>query len=427
TSLRKSNLVLPAQQIDLRLQQGMFWPQQYLLWRRNPDKLSPLAQARYIGFYNTLWLIANDAIVGVAVGALLLDNAPYLASLMERFIQTYTIDRTRDMIVWLMGSPAGLKLNADLNGILGTLFMELLVLWSGWAQALCPHLPQLIRVISACSVVGVSMSISVFLDLLAIITVHLHLCYIVASKIYYWEVQGLVSMFTLFRGKRKNVEKNRIDSAEYTLDQLLLGTILFALLTFLFPTVAVYYVLFSLIRISVVLTHAVFEIVLAFVNHFPLFAIMLRIKDPRRLPAGIIIDASPLRDAFDLSVWWKSFGSQSEAHATETVKRAGEGAVYMRMKTAPLSYSSIFYQYKYLWTRLRTHYLLTDILNSLFLGRNIQVIPKLQVRLAEKEMSFFCDCFPKSLFMYLVNSCSFSVSHGAFVYLLVSHLAGEEV
>lgn len=41
--------------------------------------------------------------------------------------------------------------------------------------------------------------------------------------------------------------RNRIDSAEYDLDQLLLGALLFSVLIFLFPTVAVYYTLFSLV------------------------------------------------------------------------------------------------------------------------------------------------------------------------------------
>jgi phosphatidylinositol glycan class Q protein len=103
-------------------------------------------------------------------------------------------------------------------------------------------------------------------------------------------------------GKRYNVLRNRVDSWEYDLDQLLFGTILFTLLAFLFPTVLVYYTLFALVgapltrlggtaadmqtqtRLAVILLHAGVETVLAFLNHFPLFALMLRIKDPWRLP-----------------------------------------------------------------------------------------------------------------------------------------------
>ena len=45
-------------------------------------------------------------------------------------------------------------------------------------------------------------------------------------------------------GKKYNVLRDRLDSCDYDLDQLLLGTILFTLLFFLIPTVIVYYMLF---------------------------------------------------------------------------------------------------------------------------------------------------------------------------------------
>ena len=46
-------------------------------------------------------------------------------------------------------------------------------------------------------------------------------------------------------GKRRNVLRNRTDSWDYDIDQLLLGTMLFTLVSFLFPTVLVYYALFA--------------------------------------------------------------------------------------------------------------------------------------------------------------------------------------
>lgn len=41
--------------------------------------------------------------------------------------------------------------------------------------------------------------------------------------------------------------RDRLDSCEYDLDQLLLGTIFFTMLFFLMPTVVVYYVLFVVV------------------------------------------------------------------------------------------------------------------------------------------------------------------------------------
>jgi len=52
-----------------------------------------------------------------------------------------------------------------------------------------------------------------------------------------------------FLGKRWNALRNRTDSTNYDVDQLLVGTILLTLVAFTLPTVFVYYSLFALVRI----------------------------------------------------------------------------------------------------------------------------------------------------------------------------------
>lgn len=47
------------------------------------------------------------------------------------------------------------------------------------------------------------------------------------------------------------------------------------------------------IRLAIILTHATLETALAFMNHFPLFAVMLRLKDPSRLPGDSLIGSLP--------------------------------------------------------------------------------------------------------------------------------------
>ena len=48
-------------------------------------------------------------------------------------------------------------------------------------------------------------------------------------------------------GKRQNVLRNRLDSWDYDIDELFLGTILFTLVVFLFPTFAAYYFFLALV------------------------------------------------------------------------------------------------------------------------------------------------------------------------------------
>ena len=48
----------------------------------------------------------------------------------------------------------------------------------------------------------------------------------------------------MFIGKKYNPLRDRIDSANSTVDQLLIGTIVFTILLFLFPTTLVFYCVF---------------------------------------------------------------------------------------------------------------------------------------------------------------------------------------
>lgn len=154
----------------------------------------------------------------------------------------------------------------------------------GCIEALRPILPHIIWFIGFSSFAGASMPIALFSDLLSILTVHIYSFYLASARIYHWQLNILISLFHLFRGKKHNVLRNRIDSCDYDLDQLLVGTILFTLLFFLLPTVVVFYLNFAIARMVIISLKAVFDTMLSCLNHFPLFALMLRVKDPGRLP-----------------------------------------------------------------------------------------------------------------------------------------------
>ena len=204
------------------------------------------------------------------------------------------------MILWLMDWPAGLKLNNELAVFLGDLILWVIDCWRGIYQphpnfnsvlifaecvsSLRPYLPHVIYFVGFSSFAGATMPIALFSDLLSLLTVHIYCFYTASARIFHWQLTIIVSLFHLFRGKKHNVLRNRIDSCDYDLDQLLLGTILFTLLFFLLPTVIVFYLTFTSARVAIISLKASLDTLLACLNHFPLFALMLRVKDSRRLP-----------------------------------------------------------------------------------------------------------------------------------------------
>lgn len=122
-----------AQQVDIRLQQFCYWPIQYLTVRKRKNDWESITDKHpdYIRFYNSLWLVANDVIIGIALGSYIIDNAGWVADQINQVLSGWTVEGLRDMILWLMNWPAGLKLNNELAIFLGDLFLWVIYHWRG--------------------------------------------------------------------------------------------------------------------------------------------------------------------------------------------------------------------------------------------------------------------------------------------------------
>lgn len=122
-----------AQQVDLRLQQFCYWPIQYMTLRDGKGDWESITNnhTEYIRYYNSLWLVANDVIMGIAVGAYIIENADFVASQVDALVLAWSISGLQSVFTWLMGNPAGLKLNNELADFLGNqLFLWVIDYWS---------------------------------------------------------------------------------------------------------------------------------------------------------------------------------------------------------------------------------------------------------------------------------------------------------
>lgn len=121
-----------AQQVEIRLQQFCYWPLQYMTLRQRKNNWGSITTSHpdYIRFYNSLWLVANDVIIGIALGSYIIDNAEWVAKAIGDLLRTYTVKALQTSISWLMGNPAGLKLNRELAVFLGDLFLWVIEYWS---------------------------------------------------------------------------------------------------------------------------------------------------------------------------------------------------------------------------------------------------------------------------------------------------------
>ncbi|KAK2893407.1 phosphatidylinositol N-acetylglucosaminyltransferase subunit Q isoform X2 [Channa argus] len=231
-------------------------------------------------------------LVDVALGMLLIswlyrDN--HIAMLANTLIPAadHVAKQLEKLLQWLMGAPAGLKMNRALDQVLGRFFLYHIHLWISYIHLMSPFIEGILWYggLSACF--GLTFALSLLSDMVALFTFHIYCFYVYGARLYCLKIYGLSSLWRLFRGKKWNVLRQRVDSCSYDLDQLFIGTLLFTILLFLLPTTALYYLVFTLLRLVVVLFQGILHLTVDFINSFPLFAVGLRICRPYRLAEGV--------------------------------------------------------------------------------------------------------------------------------------------
>lgn len=203
-------------------------------------------------------------------------------------------------------------------------------------------LPKMIWIAGFISLLGTTFTLSIASDFLTISTFHLWVIYRLFTLIFDCQLKFLSVLFNIFRGRKFNVMKKRNEPATYQLDQLILGTILFTLATFLFPTVLAFYMVASAFRVLIVWVHGIIGTGLFVLNHFPLFVVTLRLKDPARLPAGICF--IPLEDG---------------------------RLMRFKLQSVPVGLTWIFADYISLWASLTSHYSPRQLVYHLCVGKPI--------------------------------------------------------
>lgn len=188
-------------------------------------------------------------IVGTAFTSFVCENSDYLGKLLGERTELFTIIQLRHVLLWLNDWPGGIKLNFELASIFCNIFLSATDLWEQHVFVhLLSYLPNIIYLLGLSGIFGTSLFFSLASDLLSLITLHVFLFYLLATTIFRYHLEMLSTLFNIFRGKKFNVLRGRVEPAVYQVDELLLGTILFTLASFLFPTVLVFYLAFAAVR-----------------------------------------------------------------------------------------------------------------------------------------------------------------------------------
>ncbi|KAK0162091.1 hypothetical protein PV327_008456 [Microctonus hyperodae] len=192
----------------------------------------------------TLGILALQLLLHVIDGLppsqILLDNAEKVVEFLKSLVN------------WLMGAPAGLKLNHAFNKTLGRFFLYHIHLWWTFLVFIKPVMDFFFEVLLLFGRLGITFQIAIAADILALVSFHTYCIYVYAARLFNIQIRGLTALFRLFLGKKQNPLRERVDSCQYKADQLFVGTLLFTILLFLMPTTWVYYTVFTSLRLVLI-------------------------------------------------------------------------------------------------------------------------------------------------------------------------------
>lgn len=90
--------------------------------------------------------------------------------------------------------------------------------------------------------------------------------------------------FNFSSGRKWNVEKNQVDIVPYKADRLFLGTLCFTVLLFLLPTTAMYYGVFTILRLIMLFVKGVITRAIDTMNNLPVFPLTIACVRPDLIP-----------------------------------------------------------------------------------------------------------------------------------------------
>ncbi len=241
-----------------------------------------------VGVGNVLSSVAIDIILGIITTWFLVFYSSPSHWLDVALKHTDNlVNEVQSLLNLLMGMPAGLKLNRPLNTALGQFFLYHIYLWKTYMIIIKPLFAITVETLVYCGVFGFTCIISVLSDLVSLATIHIYCFYGYAARLYGLQVLGLSALWRLFRGKKWNQLRSRVDSYSYGNDQLFIGTLSFTILLFLLPTVLMYYLVFLVLRVVTLSVQGALCFLIEYMSSMPLYMICLWIVNSKKVAAEV--------------------------------------------------------------------------------------------------------------------------------------------
>ncbi|XP_075491414.1 uncharacterized protein LOC142529690 isoform X1 [Primulina tabacum] len=275
------------QSILLRSCQLLYWP--FFLQDHGKRSQTCVKFAEKAALHKHLmWSnIVVDVFLGNVFGILLW----YLAEPCCLWFSSCAHDITNHCLstsVWLMGNPAGFKLNTELAGVLGMISLNGIQFWSTLWVFMSFLFIKFLKGLAICGIfLGLTTAAALIIDTISIATIHVLTFHLFLSLLYSCQIQTVAALWRLFRGRKWNPLRQRLDSYDYTVEQHVVGSLLFTPILLLLPTTSAFYIFFSGLHTAVSFICLFIGVTISIIHATPYSKIFIWLKTKKRFPSGI--------------------------------------------------------------------------------------------------------------------------------------------
>jgi hypothetical protein len=256
-------------------------------------------QKLWIDVNSHIVVIIVDIVLGIFIGQFLFRHSKIVTSFIAEAAIFLQYDILRTTIESFKHSPLGIKLNPLITKTIGHVLKLLIKEFAKLVYITAPVHDIIMRVIACSGSLGMSIQLAIIIDLTTILTAHIVMIHKLSSILHKFQCELIFSLYQLFRGRKVNILRKRLDTCEYDRIQLLFGVTLFSMVFFLFPSFAAYFYLFSIAQGFVLLLQVLLWSVIVFILEFPYYPAAMWLCDPLSVTKGIrfhLIIAAPIRE-----------------------------------------------------------------------------------------------------------------------------------
>ncbi|CAN0886315.1 Bet1-like SNARE 1-1 [Linum grandiflorum] len=305
--------------IEIRCSQIIYWP---IFLEDNSIRLRACVEyaERAALRRHSMWTsLLVDLLFGNLVALVLFSQAESVWLWVSFFAKASTNEILRSGCVWLMGVPAGFKLNTELAGILGMISLNAIQIWSTlWVfiDFLVIYFIKGLAVLGTVS--GITIPAALAIDIVGLGKAHVSALHWCISLLYYNQIQALGAIWRLFRGRKKNPLRQRLDSYDYTVKQHVVGSLLFTPLLLLLPTTSVFYIFFTILNTAITMVCTMIDVTISMIHGTPYFEIFLWLSRRSRFPSGIWFEISSCSSDGQGSAYLREVRLPKEGKETKT-------------------------------------------------------------------------------------------------------------